>query len=520
MAVTNITYTDKEQGQVNAQPITKKLTFGDVNEVKTVVNNNATELTTAQTRLNTGDVTIDSSAFTVLTATTSQALWAENDEALLNARSTGVRFGGDVTINAANNTRFDVAAGAGQILNNTNPETPSFKGINFNAIIGISVLNISAPRTFIYIDINGVVQQQTTIPTRAEFRTKMFLGRLTSNGINIIAVALDVTPIQQDVNQIRDLSEFIGSIKKGLQIAPNANLTFERTSGEFFDFGTNFFTDPLDPHVRAIAAVNPAIFLLYKRDGFISQFNTNVPVTQFDNAGTLTTLTNGRFVNHRVFGFQNGDVVIQYGQQEFLKLSDAVEAIGVEPFVQATQLQTGILLGIITVQKDTTSLTNVATTRITLTNQFGGIGGGAAASISGTFLEVGNNLNDVASVTTARINLLGSLLNVATDRVLEQAVASNLIEASVATTYSINLAASRMWLLVMTGNTTFTISALANSTSVASTVKLTGAFVPTLTGVNVYGDTYDGSVQNLLTFNSYRTVLGVQVNDLIITNLA
>ena len=102
----------------------------------------------------------------------------------------------------------------------------------------------------------------------------------------------------------------------------------------------------------------------------------------------------------------------------------------------------------------------------------------------------------------------------------EQAVTSNLVESNISGTYAIDLTDSRMWLLTLIADTTITISSLPNSKSVAFTVKMTGSYVPTLTDVNVYGDTYDGAVQNLLTFNSYRTASGTQVNDLIITNLA
>ena len=44
MATQNISYTDKEQGQVNPNPVEQKFTFEDANEIKNVVNNNATEL--------------------------------------------------------------------------------------------------------------------------------------------------------------------------------------------------------------------------------------------------------------------------------------------------------------------------------------------------------------------------------------------------------------------------------------------------------------------------------------------
>lgn len=39
-----ISYIDKVQGQVNPNPVEQKVTFGDMNEIKTVVNTNATEL--------------------------------------------------------------------------------------------------------------------------------------------------------------------------------------------------------------------------------------------------------------------------------------------------------------------------------------------------------------------------------------------------------------------------------------------------------------------------------------------
>jgi methyl-accepting chemotaxis protein len=51
MAATNITFDDKILGQANALPENKKLTFTNANEIKTVVNNNATELTSTQSNV-------------------------------------------------------------------------------------------------------------------------------------------------------------------------------------------------------------------------------------------------------------------------------------------------------------------------------------------------------------------------------------------------------------------------------------------------------------------------------------
>lgn len=62
MATTNITYTDKEQGQVNPLPEIQKMTFGDANEIKNVVNNNATELGLTNTAVGTNTTNIGTNA--------------------------------------------------------------------------------------------------------------------------------------------------------------------------------------------------------------------------------------------------------------------------------------------------------------------------------------------------------------------------------------------------------------------------------------------------------------------------
>ena len=132
---------------------------------------------------------------------------------------------------------------------------------------------------------------------------------------------------------------------------------------------------------------------------------------------------------------------------------------------------------------------------------------------------------NATELTTATANISTNAGNIASNTAQfsdldEQAVLSNLVEADISGTYELDLAVSRMWLLTLTANTTISVSNLAASTCAAFTVKLTGNFVPTLTGVNVYGDSYDGTIQNLLSFNAYNTALDVPAIDVIITNLA
>jgi len=66
MATTNITYVTKTLGAANPLPEDKKLTYQNVNEIKDVVNNNATELdsTNVLVATNTTDISTNTSALT------------------------------------------------------------------------------------------------------------------------------------------------------------------------------------------------------------------------------------------------------------------------------------------------------------------------------------------------------------------------------------------------------------------------------------------------------------------------
>jgi len=109
MATTNITFEDKILGQTNALPENKKLTFINANEIKSVVNNNSTELTTTQGTVATNTTNISANLSSINTNTTNIATNASgintnasniaaNTSALdLKANLTGATFTGDVT---------------------------------------------------------------------------------------------------------------------------------------------------------------------------------------------------------------------------------------------------------------------------------------------------------------------------------------------------------------------------------------------------------------------------------------
>mgnify|MGYP003650322293 CR=1 FL=1 len=97
------------------------------------------------------------------------------DLALLNARTTWVRYGWIGTINGWDNTQVNFTECAWQTLDNTTPETPLYyKGTLVAWTVQIIVANTV---TWVYIDTAWAIQTQTTAPTNSERRTKNILFR-------------------------------------------------------------------------------------------------------------------------------------------------------------------------------------------------------------------------------------------------------------------------------------------------------------------------------------------------------
>ena len=77
----------------------------------------------------------------------------------------GVMFGGEITVNAGDNTKFDIAFGLGVIPDWTDPQLPTWNLIVIPTSVGLSVPDITALYTTVEIDINGAVVMTTaTIP--------------------------------------------------------------------------------------------------------------------------------------------------------------------------------------------------------------------------------------------------------------------------------------------------------------------------------------------------------------------
>jgi hypothetical protein len=344
---------------------------------------------------------IDDTNFEVLKTVdkSTQQTFEATDLALVKARGTELYAEGVPSINA-DPTKFDISAVTlGQIK-----DLNEYYSITYGGGTAIPIDNLAASSTYVYLDNTGTLQQQTTVPVRREYYTKLFLARFATNGIQIVAFERLRNPSGQYANNTRELYEYLVSagvpLKQGLIITPNANLTYNRSAGSVFKFGAG---NDLLPNTPEFLEQTPSDFFMVTRNSQAVTKITNLPVTQYDNNGTLTDLTNNnKFVAHRVYFFTSGNTVIQYGQVEYNSLAEAEVGATTSPYIVAPVNSNGLFLGWWIVNKTATDLSDPLKA-VFKTYLIGGTGASASA---GALLSA-NNLTDVQNAVTALLNIGG-----------------------------------------------------------------------------------------------------------------
>lgn len=349
---------------------------------------------------------IDNASFEVLTGTDAQTLWEQNDVELLNARSTGVRYGGALTDQGSGVIR--IAAGGGGILDNSTPSTPTYTAITWSQ----TDLDLSAADGvyFIYVNSSGTVVSTTTMPNHSEYRTGIYLHRVSIRSGVYSASTSIVQPLQQYGPQIWDIWRSLGPIKRGFELsAASTNLTIAIASGEVYEAGSNFYTDPTSPHETEISAKNPATFRHVDQDGDQTADRTALDVGNYDLGGTITAIpgasTRAQIFTVKMFPGSGGNVRIFYGQEFFSSVDEAEAALqgGLHNPILPSIYNEAVTLGWIIAQSGAINLAD-GTQKFITANRFG-LTGGAIASSGANPLLASNNLSDLNDASISRTNL-------------------------------------------------------------------------------------------------------------------
>ena len=287
-------------------------------------------------------VTLDDTNLVVAPATNMQDFAEGADSALLRARGTGVTSTYVSTV-ANGGTTFAQPAVNGEINSDE-----GYFSISYAGATGITVANLTATSTYVYIDKSGNLQQQTSVPTRQDWSRKAFTMRIgvDATAETILGFEYMNNPIGHYANSIRDLYTFL--IAAGLSLRTEQdvtgrtdNLGFDVSSGSLMEFGGT--GDIHNPNIKSFNAVANASYTLLSRTAVVS-VETDL-VKFWDNAGTITTLGSTTLTGHRLYRYADGAFAMQYGQGNYANMTLAKAGVPLEEYVLNPILENATFFG-------------------------------------------------------------------------------------------------------------------------------------------------------------------------------
>ena len=318
-----------------------------------------------------------------------------------NVISTGVyEFTG---ITKTSNTTFDVSPLRGWIVYNTYDKAtlPDVKNVRYSGQTGLTTPFLTTTTsTYVLMTSGGTISLSGTAPTPQERRENIFLGKIihpnksTIQNINN-TTDYDVSPM----SAIRDLFTPIKLINESITISANgANLTFNQSYGRLWGNGIGWCLNQLNPNMVIITAQTPTTFQYRTQTGGTFTDTTTIDPTYYDVAGVRTLIPGnlgsqlGRATNHRVYLFTTGLVRVQYGQNYYQSLTEAIAAIQSESFVEyINNKENGILIGVVSATRDCTSLNDTTKAKISFVSKFGELFGGTGGISTTTLQQAYNN---------------------------------------------------------------------------------------------------------------------------------
>lgn len=420
MAQTQITYTDKVVG--GGDPTGQYQTV-DANEVKGVVNTNASDAESRLGGLETDAVTAaldiadnalirgdggvkgaqqsgisvdDLNNITNVTEITATDIPLY--KAVGNILTTGIYDGGGIVTVNVDTTKFDVSDGQGVITTQDDAENPGYIPVSWTGKTAISIANPANIVTYVYIDAAGDVIQTIVPFTRADRRDKIILAVIaTSDGVNINGIS-DFSHNVSSSYLSSDMFNAVGDINMSGNQYTNAgaNLLLDRSAGETARENINRSVDMDNPH-RKVSVADPGCVFNYIYSDGASGFTlipgeTNIDPDQYDDgSGTLAAVPNNNFTNIICYYLPGTIInVLQYGNEIYGNYQAAIDAIprmNIEPLggLRPSDIRT-----IITVREGSTNLDNeisLGRCAFTPTGKFGfgtGGGGGGGGTLTNT----------------------------------------------------------------------------------------------------------------------------------------
>jgi hypothetical protein len=345
-----------------------------------------------------GGITVDATSLVTVSETNLQTFLEGVDHALLKARGTGVSSSYVSTV-AAGGTTFAQPTVHGEI----NSDQGYFH-VSYAGATGITVADLTANSTYVYIDNTGALQQQTTVPTRQDWSRKMFTMRISVDTATNLIIAFEYlnNPNGNYANSMRDIYSFLLEqgvpFKKDQTITGRADLGFDVAAGTLLEFGGTGDID--NANILSFDAVSNVSYVLLSRTAIVS---TETDLVKFwDNAETITALGSTTWVGHRLYRFSSGYFAMQYGQGNYANKTLAKAGVLTENYEKNPRLENATFFGWWFISS-TATVTN-GTTLTDFVPYTLGIQGGSSSAISSAVLK-GNNGSDFTDTEAVLVNI-------------------------------------------------------------------------------------------------------------------
>jgi hypothetical protein len=347
-------------------------------------------------------VTLDDTNLIVVPETNLQDFADGVDHSLFKARGTGVNTT-YVFVATAGGTTFSQPEVFGEIKSDQ-----GYFDVHYTGATGVTVANLNAESTYVYIDKDGTLQQQTSTPTRQDWSRKVFTARIGVNTSTNQIVAFEYlnNPLGNFTNTTRDLYEFL--LAQGIPFKKDQIITgrtdnfgFDISAGSLLEFGGTGDID--NPNIKKFDAVANKAYNWMSRTALVSSETDILKV--WDNAGTFTPLGSTTWVGQRVYRFSSGNIAIQAGQGNYANLTLAKAGVILEDFELNPALLDATFMGWWFIES---IATNTGNTQATVTSSFApytlGMQGGSSIGLANALLK-GNNLSDILDAEVARANI-------------------------------------------------------------------------------------------------------------------
>jgi hypothetical protein len=347
----------------------------------------------------------------------------------LSMASSGVYSGGLLSVSGPVDANVNIGVTEGFIIDTSTFGIDSIvtTPVSVTSPIVFSPTNIATQNvTYVGLNSSGTQVEWNTLPTPEQRRDNIFLGVAIHSNRTTVEFVNNLQDVSSDITgQLHDLSRYLGyfNIEGNGVTANGANLNFNKAIGTAFKTGVNFEVNHKDPDTNYLPAKVASSFRYRTQTGGEGSAITLIDPTSYDVGGTITAIagSNNQSTIQKIYIFPSNEIRIQYGQTLFSSFSDAISAVGKEPFVTESNIkENGLLLCSLVVKKGATDLSSTADALFFQAGRFGETGSVGSTAVGTLQSGYDNSINPeiITNATLGAVTLKrGSALD--SDDVLE-----------------------------------------------------------------------------------------------------